>query len=160
MVTDNCNGVVNLVLPRIFRALDIEFLSINSKIDPKFPNRMPEPTRENLSPLSRIVVKERASFGVGFDGDGDRSVFIDDKGRISFGTSPHFELPESIVKHLLNGVELGNVMDKITGEYNTKQKRGAIGFFTKNIIDRKNLYVQSLVVALVPFINENLYFEK
>lgn len=92
VVTDNCNGVVNLVLPRIFRALDIEFLSINSKIDPKFPNRMPEPTRENLSPLSRIVVKERASFGVGFDGDGDRSVFIDDKGRILDGSQSLFSL--------------------------------------------------------------------
>ena len=85
---------------------------------------------------------------------------IDDKGRIGFGTSPHFELPESIIKHLLNGTELGDVVDKITGEHNTKQKGGAIGFFTKNIMDRKNLYVHGLVVALIPFINENLYFEK
>ncbi|HIE41445.1 MAG TPA: inosine/xanthosine triphosphatase [Candidatus Aenigmarchaeota archaeon] len=85
---------------------------------------------------------------------------IDDKGRISFGTSSQFELPESISKHLLNGVELGDVIDKITGEHNTKQKSGTIGFFTKGVIDRKNLYVRGLVVALIPFINKNLYFEK
>ncbi len=85
---------------------------------------------------------------------------IDDRGRIGFGTSPYFELPESIVKYLLNGTELGDVMDKITGEYNTKQKGGAIGFFTKNIMNRKELYVYGLIVALIPFINEGLYFEK
>ena len=85
---------------------------------------------------------------------------IDDKGRIGFGTSPNFELPESITKHLLNGIELGDVMDKITGVHNTKQKSGAIGFFTKNVMDRKNLYIHGLVVALIPFINENLYFQE
>lgn len=83
---------------------------------------------------------------------------IDNKGRIGFGTSPHFELPEKVTKHLLNGIELGDVMDRILGERNTKQKSGAIGFFTKGIMDRKNLYVHGLIVALVPFINKNLYF--
>jgi len=90
VVTDNSNGVVNLILPRIFRELNIEFLSINDKIDPHFSNRMPEPTRENLAPLSRVVVKEKASFGVGFDGDGDRSVFVDDKGRVLDGSQSLF----------------------------------------------------------------------
>jgi inosine/xanthosine triphosphatase len=83
---------------------------------------------------------------------------IDERGRVGFGMTPHFELPEDITKQLLSGVELGDVMDKITGEYNTKQKSGAIGFFTKGVMDRKNLYVQGLIVALIPFINENLYF--
>jgi len=82
----------------------------------------------------------------------------DNKGKIGIGTSSHFELPESIVKHLLNRVELGDVMDRITGDHNTKQKNGAIGFLTKNVIDRKNLYVHGLIVSLLPFINENLYF--
>jgi len=84
----------------------------------------------------------------------------DDTGKIGFGTSPHFELPESISKYLLNGIELGDVIDSITGDCNTKEKGGAIGFLTKNVMDRKNLYVHGLVVALIPFINESLYFEE
>ncbi|MGC9132726.1 MAG: inosine/xanthosine triphosphatase, partial [Candidatus Micrarchaeia archaeon] len=84
---------------------------------------------------------------------------IDDEGKIGFGTSPYFELPENIITHLLNGTELGEVMEKISGIPNIKQKNGAIGFLTKNVMDRKSLYVHGLVVALIPFINKNLYFK-
>jgi non-canonical (house-cleaning) NTP pyrophosphatase len=50
-------------------------------------------------------------------------------------------------------------MDRITGENNIKQKGGAIGFFTKEIMDRKALYISGLIVAFVPFLNEELYFK-
>ena len=83
---------------------------------------------------------------------------MDKKGRAGFGTSAHFELPDSISKRLLAGHELGDVMDAMLNEKNTKQKGGAIAFLTRNVIDRKELYVNGLVVALVPFINEKLYF--
>ena len=84
---------------------------------------------------------------------------IDLKGRIGFGTSPHFELPGRITNELLNGTELGDIMDRITGDDNTKQKGGAIDFFTKGKMDRKHLYIQGLIVALIPFVNDELYFE-
>ena len=83
---------------------------------------------------------------------------IDNRGRIGYGTSPLFELPDSITEELLDGTELGDVMDRLTGEGNTKQKGGAIGFFTKGVMDRKELYVQGLITALIPFLNEELYF--
>lgn len=69
---------------------------------------------------------------------------MDDEGKLGFGTSPNFELPKSITKELLNGVELGVVMDKIIGVHNTKQKNGAIGFLTKNVMNRKEIYIQGL----------------
>ena len=83
---------------------------------------------------------------------------VDKYGRSAFGTSPLFELPARVTAELLAGTELGDVMDKITGEENTKQKAGAIGFFTKGIMDRKELYVQGLVTALIPFMNRELFF--
>lgn len=83
---------------------------------------------------------------------------IDSNGRKSFGSSSHFPLPQSIINELLEGKELGIVMDKITGEHNTKQKDGAIGFFTRNKMNRKELYVDGLTVALIPFLNEDLFF--
>lgn len=82
---------------------------------------------------------------------------MNDKGKIGYGTTCFFELPESITKELLDGKELGDVMDSITNEKNTKQKAGAIGYFTKGIMNRKNLYVNALIVALIPFLNEELY---
>ncbi|MCK4730540.1 MAG: inosine/xanthosine triphosphatase [Candidatus Aenigmarchaeota archaeon] len=85
---------------------------------------------------------------------------IDDKGRTGLGTSSHFELPEIVAKKLLNGGELGPAMDELTGDSNIKQKGGAIGFFTKDVLNRKDLCVPGVITALIPFINEKLYFRE
>ncbi|RMG68213.1 MAG: inosine/xanthosine triphosphatase [Calditrichaeota bacterium] len=81
-------------------------------------------------------------------------------GREAFGTSPAFELPEPIVRQLLSGKELGTVMDELTGRHNTKQQMGAIGILTGGVMDRKSLYVQGLITALVPLLNPRLYFDQ
>lgn len=85
---------------------------------------------------------------------------MDNKKRIGFGSSPHFELPGTVTDELLNGGELGPVMDKLTGDFNIKQKGGAIGFFTKNVFSRKDFCVFGVITALVPFVNEELYFKE
>ncbi len=85
---------------------------------------------------------------------------IDKEGKIGFGSSPLFELPKSITKELLKGIELGDVMDKITGNHNTKQKEGAIGYFTKGRMDRTELYMHGLITALIPFLHKDLFFEE
>ena len=82
------------------------------------------------------------------------------KGDFSFGMSPHFELPEEIVKELLGGIELGDVMDRILQSKNTKRKNGAIGFFTNGKMNRRELYEYGLLMAMVPFLHTDLYFGK
>ena len=83
---------------------------------------------------------------------------IDSQGRTGYGASPYFGLPESIIDQLLSGSELGEVMEKVSGKDNIRQREGAIGFLSKGMMDRKNLYIHSLIVALVPFLNKDLYF--
>ena len=83
---------------------------------------------------------------------------IDREGKMSFGSSPQFELPKIVVDELLTGRELGHVMDEIMKKENTKQDLGAIGFFTNGVMDRKDLYVPGLIVALVPFMHEKMFF--
>ncbi|MHB8930979.1 MAG: inosine/xanthosine triphosphatase [Melioribacteraceae bacterium] len=82
---------------------------------------------------------------------------IDKEGRIGFGTSPHFELPQNVVEKLLQGIELGDVMDEIMNQQNTKQKHGAIGFFTNGVMNRKELYVEGLKVALITFLHKEMF---
>jgi inosine/xanthosine triphosphatase len=83
---------------------------------------------------------------------------VDREGRVGFGLSPHFELPQNVVEKLLLGIELGDVMDEIMNQQNTKQKHGAIGFFTNGVMNRKELYVEGLKVALIPFLHKKMYF--
>lgn len=84
---------------------------------------------------------------------------IDEDNNCGFGLSPHFELPNFVVEKLLNGKELGDVMDDIQNEENTKQKFGAIGFFTNGIMNRKELYIEGLKVAIVPFLHKKMFFK-
>ncbi len=84
---------------------------------------------------------------------------VNTKGEVGFGTSPHFELPKSVSDQLLKGIELSDVMDVLTNTENSKQHNGAIGYFTNGVMDRKELYVQGLIVAMIPFIHKELYFE-
>lgn len=82
---------------------------------------------------------------------------LDDRGKTGFGTSPHFSLPTSIIDKLLQGIELGTVIDELTDQHNSKQKSGAIGHLTKDVITRKDLYLQGIITALIPFINPELF---
>lgn len=82
---------------------------------------------------------------------------VDSNGKTGYGTSAHFELPRRVVEKLLGGNELGDVMDEIQNQSNTKQKHGAIGFFTKGIMNRSELYVPGLVTALIPFLHKELF---
>lgn len=86
---------------------------------------------------------------------------VADKERnIGFGSSPLFELPAIVTEKLLSGIELGQVMDEIQNQENTKQKHGAIGYFTNGVMNRKELYVEGLKVAIVPFLHKKMYFKK
>ncbi len=69
------------VIPHLYEELGIEVIPSHCEAKPDFNNERPEPKGENLREMADKVVQDRAAFGVGFDGDCDRSVFIDDKGR-------------------------------------------------------------------------------
>jgi len=78
--------------------------------------------------------------------------------RLGFGVSPLFELPPGVVDDLLGGSELGHVMDRLAGEHNTKQRGGAVGILTGGRITRRELYAQGVAMALIPFLNEEMYY--
>ncbi len=82
---------------------------------------------------------------------------LDKNQKIGFGTSPLFPMPEFVITQLLEGKELGNVIDELTNKENTKHNEGAIGFFTNDVMTRKELYVSGLITALVPFIKSEYF---
>jgi phosphomannomutase len=55
---------------------------INGSMDGNFPGRGTAPNEETLQPACRIVVNNKADYGVGFDPDADRGIIIDDLGRV------------------------------------------------------------------------------
>ncbi len=85
VVVDAANSVGGLTGPQLLRELGCKVTSINANIDGTFPGRMPEPRPENLTDLSATVKAIGADMGVAFDGDADRSIFVDENGTIYMG---------------------------------------------------------------------------
>ncbi|MCS6783696.1 MAG: phosphomannomutase/phosphoglucomutase [Candidatus Caldarchaeum sp.] len=81
MAADMSDGSACLVYPRIADQLKIKAILLNDNPDGYFRGHSPEPTEENISALKKTVVEQGLDFGVAFDGDADRAVFVDDKGR-------------------------------------------------------------------------------
>lgn len=82
---DPGNGVAALTAPKTARMLGAEVNTINSEIDGTFPGRGSEPRPEKLDVLRTLVKATESDFGLAFDGDGDRSVFVDEKGEVIWG---------------------------------------------------------------------------
>jgi len=97
VVVDAANSVGALTAPQLLRELGCKVTSINANIDGTFPGRLPEPRPENLKEIAVTVKAVGADLGVAFDGDADRSIFIDENGEVYWGDKT-FAL---IAKHFL-----------------------------------------------------------
>jgi phosphomannomutase/phosphoglucomutase len=82
VVADTANGVCGLFAPALFKAQGCTITTLNEKPDGHFPAHQPEPKESTLGELMKTVVATKADFGVGYDGDGDRAVFVDETGRL------------------------------------------------------------------------------
>ena len=85
IVIDTGNGVAALTTPKLLRKLGARVIGVNDVIDGEFPGRNSEPRPESLGALSKIVREEKADLGIAHDGDGDRAIFVDEKGIVQPG---------------------------------------------------------------------------
>ncbi len=85
VVVDAANSVGSLAAPCLLRELGCKVTTINADIDGTFPGRPPEPRPENLKDLALTVKAIGADLGVAYDGDADRSIFVDEQGEIHCG---------------------------------------------------------------------------
>jgi len=85
VVLDCASGAAVHTSPELLRRLGCSVTTLNGQPDGTFPGRLPEPREEHLTELCRTVVDVRADLGIAHDGDADRAVFIDDRGRFVHG---------------------------------------------------------------------------
>ncbi|MEM3660370.1 MAG: phosphomannomutase/phosphoglucomutase [Thermoproteota archaeon] len=97
VLIDPGNGSCSILGKEILQKAGLTVDSINDYPDGGFPCRSPEPTEESLSVLRGKVVDGGYDFGVGYDGDCDRALFVDDEGNVIRGDV----LLALFVKHFL-----------------------------------------------------------
>jgi phosphomannomutase len=87
IVADAGNGVAGVFLPAIAEHLGLDVEPMYFEPDGNFPNHPANPLDpETLTDLIARVRESGADLGVAFDGDADRAVIVDERGRIFSGT--------------------------------------------------------------------------
>jgi non-canonical (house-cleaning) NTP pyrophosphatase len=74
-------------------------------------------------------------------------------GDISEARSATLPLPPAVKKLLTAGMELGEANDRVFSTVNSKQGGGAYGLLTDGLYTREGIYAQTMIIALVPFVN-------
>jgi len=85
VLIDPANSVGVLTSPLVAKKLGCKVYTLNGNLDGDFPGREPEPTTETLKETAEVAKALHVDLAVGHDGDADRAIFIDEKGRIHWG---------------------------------------------------------------------------
>ncbi len=114
-----------------------------------------------------LTMASRATLGIGMEGAAQEEpgglyltnwvAVVDRTGRESLANGGSLPLPERIAQELRAGGELGPLMDRLTGDHDTKQGLGAAGYLTRGIVPRSLTFHVGVGLALAPFLRPDLY---
>ncbi|GAA5020749.1 non-canonical purine NTP phosphatase [Marivirga lumbricoides] len=153
---------------KMFPTLEFQFEGISS---PSGVSEQPLSSKETKEgALNRIknakALTPNAQFWVGIEGgiekiDEEMEVFawiiISSKEKTGKAKTSTFYLPRAVTELIAEGKELGEADDMVFGGTNTKQKNGAVGILTGDLVNRTSYYTEAVILALIPFKNEELY---
>ena len=141
------NGAQVVTAPKLCEELGCEVFLVNEKIDGTFPGRGSEPTPENLQKLSDVVKKSGVTLGVAFDGDGDRSIFCDNNGKILTGDKSalllcKFILEKNPKSKIITCLNSGSNIESIAKESDSQVIRTRVGSVE---VSRKMVPINGLI---------------
>jgi len=153
---------------KVFPDLEFEFIGISV---PSGVNDQPMNDEETLQGAINRTKNARAEYPqadywVGLEGGVDPKedglmafawIAVLGKEKTGKARSAAFFLPPPVVKLIRQGNELGDADDIVFGHKNSKQAGGAIGLLTKNVSSRTQVYADTVLLALIPFCNLELY---
>ena len=171
---DGGNGVFGAIFDSLNDIYKFNVKSIYLEVDGNFPNHPADPSDEsNLTDLKNLVVDNGLDFGIAFDGDADRGVFIDDLGRVISGSMMTVLITEflssqkkefrvvhnvNVSPHALNMMKNNNVeLHKCkVGHSNIKKMMRDVdadfgGEHSAHFYYRNNFYADSAILTLLIF---------
>lgn len=163
MVSDSGNGTASLTSPYLFQKLGFEVKTINAQPDGTFPGRPSEPKEENLGDLSIAVKEMEADFGVAYDGDADRAVFVDDKGRVVQNEKIGIVVAREILRErkgkVVANVECSSIVEEEIGRLGGEVVRVRVGDVFVSEFLKKHKAIFGMETSAHYFYPEFYYFD-
>lgn len=113
VVVDPGCGAQSDVISFVLKQLIVDVIEINASVQQNFMSRDTE-VEGDFEELQKKVLEEKADFGVGYDSDGDRVVFIDEKGNFIPGDySGALIAKESGRKQIVTPINSSQLIERI-----------------------------------------------
>ena len=124
VVVDGVNSSGGIIIPKLLEQMGVEVVKLYCEPNGHFPHN-PEPLREHLGDICKLVVEEKADFGVVVDPDVDRLAFISNDGEM-FGEEYTLvavadyvlsKTPGNTVSNMSSSRALRDITEKHNGSY-------------------------------------------
>jgi phosphoglucosamine mutase len=133
VVVDCANGATYNTAPYVFEELGAEVVRLGTDPDGFNINRDVGSTHPDA--LCRAVVREVADLGIAFDGDGDRVLMVDGKGRLIDGDQLLYVIAKDrLAEGAMRGDVVGTLMSNLGFEH--ALQRLGVGFVRVKVGDR------------------------
>ncbi len=130
VVVDGVNSSGGIVIPNLLEQMGVEVVKLYCEPNGHFPHN-PEPLKEHLGDICKLVVEEKADFGIVVDPDVDRLAFISNDGEM-FGEEYTLVAVADYVLSKTPGNTVSNMSSSralrdITNKHNGSYKASAVG---------------------------------
>jgi phosphoglucosamine mutase len=132
MAIDCANGAASNLAPRLFAEFGAEVVAVHHR--PNGQNINHDCGSLHLEHLQKKVLEEKADFGVAFDGDADRALFVDEKGNLVDGDATlwimanYLESHGKLAKHKVVATVMSNIgLELALKSKNIELVRAAVG---------------------------------
>ncbi len=130
VVVDGVNSSGGIIIPRLLKLMGVEVVELYCEPNGHFPHN-PEPLKEHLIDISRLVVSEKADLGIVVDPDVDRLAFISEDGEM-FGEEYTLVAVADYVLSKTPGNTVSNMSSSralrdITNRHSGKYEASAVG---------------------------------
>ena len=130
VVVDAVNSTGGFMVPRLLERMGVECVKLYCEPNGQFPHN-PEPLAENLTDISKLVVKEKANFGIVVDPDVDRLAMVCEDGSM-FGEEYTLVAVSDYVLSKTPGNTVSNLsstraLRDVTNKYNGIYEASAVG---------------------------------
>ena len=130
VVVDAVNSSGGIIIPRLLDLMGVECIKLYCEPNGHFPHN-PEPLKEHLGDICKLVVEEKADFGIVVDPDVDRLAFISNDGEM-FGEEYTLVAIADYVLSKTPGNTVSNMSSSralrdITNKHNRNYHASAVG---------------------------------
>jgi phosphomannomutase len=130
VVVDGVNSSGGIVIPNLLEQMGVEVVKLYCEPNGHFPHN-PEPLKEHLGDICKLVLEEKADFGIVVDPDVDRLAFISNDGEM-FGEEYTLVAVADYVLSKTPGNTVSNMSSSralrdITNKHNGSYQASAVG---------------------------------